>query len=95
MTIDRLGSVDPINNINKSNKAHKSNKSAGVDKIELSAEAKAQAEMHMAAEAAKSSPDIRMDKVEAAKARLNDPDYWNDERLLDGVADNLLDVFGL
>jgi len=95
MTIDRLGSVDPMNNINKSNSAHKAPKSAGKDKIEVSAEAKARAEFHMASEAAKSSPDVRMDRIEEVRAKIQDPTYWNDDKLLSTMADNLLEVFGL
>ncbi|MDA3809572.1 MAG: flagellar biosynthesis anti-sigma factor FlgM [Spirochaetaceae bacterium] len=94
MTIDRLGSVDPVAKYNKTNKTSKVVKKNEADSVNVSDEAKRSAELLKAAETAKSSPDIRMDRVEEVKAKLQDPNYIND-KVLGEVADSIMDMFGI
>ena len=94
MTIDRLGPVDPVAKYNKTNKASKVVRKNEADSVNVSDEAKRSAELLKAAETAKSSPDIRMDRVEEVKAKLQDPNYIND-KVLGEVADSIMDMFGI
>lgn len=94
MTIDRLGPVDPVAKYNKTNKTSKVVKKTETDSVNVSEEAKRSAELLKAADAAKLSPDIRMDRVEEVKAKLQDPNYIND-KVLGEVADSIMDMFGI
>lgn len=94
MTIDRLGSVDPVSKYNKTNKTSKVVKKTEADSVDVSDEAKRSAELLKAADTAKSSPDVRMDRVEEVKAKLQDPDYIN-KKVLGEVADSIMDMFGI
>lgn len=94
MTIDRLGAVDPVAKYNKTNKTSKVVRKTEVDSVNVSDEAKRSAELLKAADTAKSSPDIRMDRVEEVRAKLQDPNYIND-KVLGDVADSIMDMFGI
>ncbi|PIE04042.1 MAG: flagellar biosynthesis protein FlgM [Spirochaetales bacterium] len=94
MTIDRLGPVDPVAKYNKTNKSAKVSRQAPKDSVAVSEEARKQAALQQIAEAVRSTPDVRMDRVEEVKARLQDPNYINN-MVLESVADSIMDVFGL
>ncbi len=94
MTIDRLGSIDPAANYNKTGKASKAAKKDTSDTIAVSAEARSKAEIFAASESVKNAPDIRMDKVEEAKRKLQDPSYIS-KKVVESVADKILDLFGV
>lgn len=94
MKIDRMGSVDPLRKYNKTTQATKTTGKEKGDTISVSAEAKNRAELFRASEIAKSAPDIRMDRVEEVKRKLQDPSYI-DEKVLESVADSIVDLFGL
>lgn len=94
MTIDRLGPVDPVAKYNKANKTSKVVRKNEADSVNVSDEAKRSAELLRATETAKSSPDIRMDRVEEVKAKLQDPNYIND-KVIGSVADSIMDMFGI
>ncbi|MDC7124785.1 MAG: flagellar biosynthesis anti-sigma factor FlgM [Spirochaetales bacterium] len=93
MTIDRLGSIDPLSQINKAGKTGKAVKPQGRDTISVSDEAKNLGEVYRAAEMVKASPDIRMDRVEEVKMKLQDPNYIDSK--IGDVADRLMEAFGL
>ncbi len=93
MTIDRLGSIDPLSKMNKTGKAEKPVKSEAKDTVSVSDEARNLSEIYRAAEMVKSSPDIRMDRVEEVRQKLQDPDYINSK--IDEVADRIMESFGL
>ena len=93
MTIDRLGPLDPLSKINKSEKAGKTVKPEAKDTISVSDEAKNLGEIYRATELVKSSPDIRMDRVEEVKQKLQDPNYIDSK--IGEVADRIMDAFGL
>jgi negative regulator of flagellin synthesis FlgM len=48
----------------------------------------------MALESAKLAPDIRIDKVEEARRKLQDPTYPTQE-VIESVADGILKTFGI
>ena len=94
MTIERLGPVDPLQQYNKSDKVKKPQKSQSTDSISVSNEAKLRSEMMQAVEQVRNMPDIRQDRVEEVKAKLQDPSYIN-EQVLDRVADEIMSSFGI
>ncbi len=94
MTIDRLSPVDPVAKYNKTSKAAKVNRQALGDSVAVSEEARKQAMLQQISEAVYSSPDVRMDRVEEVKAKLQDPGYI-DNVMLESVADKIMDAFGL
>lgn len=94
MSIERLGSTDPLAAYNKNQKVNRAQSGAGLDSVSVSQEARAKGELFKLDSAVRSSADVRMDKVEAAKLKLQDPNYINNV-VLNSVADKLMDVFGL
>jgi negative regulator of flagellin synthesis FlgM len=92
MTIDKLGSINPIQSYNKNEKTGKAAPKAESDSISVSSQARAMGEVFQVAEAVRVTPDIRMDRVEEVRAKLNDPDYINDA-VINNVADKILDMF--
>lgn len=92
MTIDKLGSINPVQNYNKPEKPVKSSNKTENDSISVSSEARVMGELLKAAEAVKQSPDIRMDRVEEVRRKMNDPDYINDA-VINSVADKIIDMF--
>jgi len=94
MTIDRLGPVDPVSKYNKTGKPAKTSRTVKSDVVQVSEEALKSAALQQTAEAVRSAPDIRMDRVEEVKEKLKDPNYIND-KIVEAVADRLLDVFGI
>ena len=94
MTIDRMGSVDPLKNLGKAEKPAKPVTTGRSDSIELSSEAKSQAELFSAREVARSAPEIREDRVSAIKVKLQDPNYIN-SAILESTAEGILKSFGI
>lgn len=77
MTIDRLNPLDPIQP-KKTSAVSRTDKKNSSDSVNLSSESIAKAELYKALELAKAAPEVRMDRVEEVKAKLEDPDYIND-----------------
>ena len=94
MTIEGLGPIDAVQKYNKHGKVRSAESQAKADDISFSNEAKAMGELYKATEEVKLAEDVRMDRIEEVKAKLQDPNYINDT-ILEGVADTILDVFGL
>ena len=92
MTIDKLGSINPLQHYNRPEKATKSAYKSEHDSISVSMEARTMAELYQVAEIVKNSDDVRYDRVEEVKRKLEDPSYINDA-ILDIVADKIMDVF--
>ena len=94
MTIDRVGSIDPIQPGKKPGRANQVNQTPTQDSISISSEAVEKAELYRVKELAASAPEIRMEKVEGLKAKINDPAYINKE-VISATADKLIDaLFG-
>ena len=93
MTIDRLGPIDPLSKLNKTGNAGKALKPESKDTISVSDEAKNLGEIYRATEIVKTAPDIRMDRVEEVRQKLQDPNYLDSK--IGEVADRIMDAFGL
>jgi negative regulator of flagellin synthesis FlgM len=94
VSIERLGPVDPIQKLNQSEKTPKAERQEGRDTISFSEEARIKADLHRLEETVRGTEEVRADRVEEVKRRLEDPSYI-DERVLDSVADRIMDAFGL
>jgi negative regulator of flagellin synthesis FlgM len=94
MSIERLGSLDPLGAYKNSQKVNRVQPNSGLDSVSVSDEARTKSELYKLDAAVRTAPDVRMDRVEAAKAKLQDPNYINDT-VLNSVADKLMGVFGL
>ena len=94
MTIERLGPVDPIQQYNKADKVKKPQKNQSSDSISVSDEAKLRSEIMQAVEQVKTMPEVRQDRVEEVRAKLQDPSYI-DDRVIDTVADEIMAAFGI
>ena len=94
MTVERIGPLDPIQNIKKAEKNTRPKRSEGTDTISLSAEAKSKAEIYNATELAKSASDIRRERVEEVKRKLQDPSYIS-EKVISDVAEKIMEFFEL
>lgn len=94
MTIDRLGPVEPVAKFNKTNNSGKAAKQVLTDTVAVSEEAKRSASLQQTADIVRATPEVRMDRVEEVKAKLQDPNYI-DDAVIETVADNILDVFGV
>lgn len=94
MSIERLGSLDPLAAYNRNQKVNRTQATNGSDSVSLSAEARVQADRLQLETEVRGAADIRMDKVEEARKKLADPDYINDV-LIGKVADRIMDAFGI
>ena len=94
MNINSLGPVDPVSKQNKTSRAVKPASTGGKDSIQISNDAKAMAEVYNTVEIVKASPDVRMDRIEEIREKLKDPSYI-DSKVIESVADSVMDMFGL
>lgn len=94
MTIDRLGPIDPPSQFNNTSKASKPVKKGKTDSINVSTEAKQMGEIFQATEKVKNSPDIRQERVDEVKKKLQNPSYIND-KVIEAVASKVMDLFNL
>ncbi len=94
MTVERIGPLDPASNLPKSDRPARSKAKSDVDSINVSQEARSKAEIFRALEAAKGSPDVRLDRIEEIKRKLQDPSYPSQE-LIEKTAEEILKSFGI
>jgi negative regulator of flagellin synthesis FlgM len=94
MTIDRIGSIDPIQPGKKPGRVSQVNQPSKTDSVDISPEAVEKNELYSAMGLAFSAPDIRADRVAELKQKINDPSYIN-ERIINATADKIMDAFGL
>ncbi|MBN1798448.1 MAG: flagellar biosynthesis anti-sigma factor FlgM [Spirochaetales bacterium] len=92
MTIEGIGPIDPITKYNKTGKPEKVDKGKKADSINVSEEARSKAEIYQAAETAKNAQEIRWDRVEEVKQKLEDPNYISD-KVIEAVAEKIMDQF--
>ena len=90
MTIDRIGSIDPIQPGKKNEGANQARMSPKADSISISSEAVEKAELYRVRELAAAAPELRMERIEELKAKINDPSYLNSE-VIAATADRLID----
>jgi negative regulator of flagellin synthesis FlgM len=94
MTVERIGPLDPTSNVKKTGKPSKAKPKSDVDSINVSQEARSKAEVFKALESTKTAPDVRVDKVEEMKRKLQDPNYPSQE-IIEKTADGILKSFGI
>jgi len=94
MTIDRIGSIDPIQPGKKPGRTNQAGESSRIDSINISSEAQVRAEILRTKELAAAAPDVRADRVAELKEKINDPSYMND-KVINATAEKLIDaLFG-
>ena len=95
MNIDKINRLNNVAKPSKRSPVSKTASSRGNDTVSISPEALRSAEIEKYREIAKAAPDIRMDRVNELKAKINDPAYFNDENLLKGLVENITSSMGL
>ena len=94
MTIDRIGSIDPIQPGKKPGGTNKVNETPKTDSISISSAAQEKAELLRIQELAAAAPEVRAERVAELREKINDPSYLND-KVINGTADKLIDaLFG-
>ena len=94
MTIDRIGSLESIQPGKKAGVNNRVNESLPSDSIMLSSEALEKGDFFQAVELVSTASDVRMDRIEELKSKINDPSYINDT-IIRGTADKIMEAFGL
>ncbi|MDR2247945.1 MAG: flagellar biosynthesis anti-sigma factor FlgM [Treponema sp.] len=94
MTINGIGPIESLPPNKKAGQSGRVNQTAEGDSISLSSEALKKGELYQAFELIAAAPDVRMDRIEELKHKINDPAYIN-EAIVSATADKLMDVFGL
>lgn len=94
MNINSLGPVDPVSRQSSTHKVVKPVNTDGKDSIQISNDAKTMAEVYNTAENVKAASDVRMDRIEEVREKLKDPLYI-DSKIIESVADSVMDMFGL
>ena len=94
MRIDGINTIDPIQPDKKTGRSDKVNEAPRTDTVNISSAAVEKAELYRVREMVAAAPDVRMDRVEELRARINDPAYIN-EKVISATADKLIDaMFG-
>jgi negative regulator of flagellin synthesis FlgM len=93
MTIDRIGSPEPIQPGRKPGRNEHIRAGGGPDSISLSSEAREKSELYQAIEMVSSAPDVRMDRIAELKEKINDSGYLND-RIINATADKIMESWG-
>lgn len=94
MTIERLGPIDPVQRPNQTNKTQRPAQKQQSDSVSFSDEAVMKAEVIRLAEQVRRTDDVRSDRVEEIKRKLEDPDYI-DNTVVEQVADQIMGAFGI
>jgi negative regulator of flagellin synthesis FlgM len=90
MTIDRLGPLDPLQNAQKSTRPERPSDAGSSDSVALSSEAVEKGEALKAYEIARTSADVRADRIAELKGKIDDPAYI-DEAVISITADRIID----
>ncbi|MCL2831723.1 MAG: flagellar biosynthesis anti-sigma factor FlgM [Treponema sp.] len=94
MTIDRVGSIDPIQPGKKPGRSDQVNQIPIKDSINISSEAAEKAELYRVKEIAAAASEVRTGKIEELRAKINDPAYLNKD-VINATADKIIDaLFG-
>jgi negative regulator of flagellin synthesis FlgM len=91
MTIDRIGSIDPIQPGKKPGGVSQANKTARTDSISISKEAMEKSELYRVMDMVAATPDIRAERVAELKQKINDPSYLNDQ-VINATAERIIDA---
>jgi negative regulator of flagellin synthesis FlgM len=92
MTIGRTGPIEPTRPLNEGGKGAPAGKIDRADvTVNISKEAFKKADWLNAIEIVSAAPDVRANRVEELKAKIDDPAYIT-ETLLNGTADRIIDI---
>jgi negative regulator of flagellin synthesis FlgM len=94
MTIDRINPLDPIQPEKKPGRTGQVSKGVTSDSISISSEAVEKAELYRAMELVSAAEDLRAERIEELKKKINDPSYI-DDAVIKATADGIMDAFGL
>jgi negative regulator of flagellin synthesis FlgM len=94
MTVERIGPLDLTSNIKKAERPSRTHRKSDLDSINVSEEAKSKAEVLKATEIARKASEIRTDRIEEVKRKLQDPSYPS-RQVIETAADNILKSFGV
>jgi negative regulator of flagellin synthesis FlgM len=94
MTIERLGSIDPILPNTQPGQNTRIDKTTETDSISVSTDAKIKGELYQAIELVSAAPDVRAERIAELKQKINDPSYINDA-IINATADKIIEAFGL
>ncbi|MBQ2294950.1 MAG: flagellar biosynthesis anti-sigma factor FlgM [Spirochaetales bacterium] len=91
MSINKINSVNGINEYARMNSASQARKTDIKDTVSISNEALSRSEQKRIIEMVKSAPDVRADRIAEVKAKLAaNPNYFDDAAVISGAADSLL-----
>ena len=92
MSINKINSVNGINEYAKMNSASQTRRTDIKDSVSISNEALTRSEQKRIIEMVKSVPDVRVDRIAEVKAKLAaNPNYFDDPAVISGTADRFLD----
>lgn len=95
MPIDKINSTEPISQIQRPNYKAKVAKTEQIkDTISVSSAAKQGAELLRVRDMVAQAPDIRTDRLNEVRAKLNDPNYLN-SGVIEGLADKLMEQWDI
>jgi negative regulator of flagellin synthesis FlgM len=94
MKVDRISPLDPIQPGKKPGRSGQVSHSENTDSISLSLEALERSERHQTRELILAAADVRAERIQEMKSKINDPSYIN-ETILRDTADKILDAWGL
>lgn len=94
MTIDRIGSVEPLQPGKKPGRVEGAQRKAETDSVAFSSEAVEKAELYRAVEIASAAPDARADRIAELKRKIDDPEYLTNA-IVEATADRVMAAFGL
>lgn len=91
MSINKINSVNGINEYAKMNSASQVRKTDIKDSVSISNEALTRSEQKRIIEMVKSVPDVRADRIAEVKAKLAaNPNYFNDVAVISETADKFI-----
>jgi negative regulator of flagellin synthesis FlgM len=92
MTIDRIGSSEPIHPGRKPGQNSRVSQTEKSDSIDLSSEAMEKAQILQTLKLAASAPDVREDRIAELRQKIDDPAYI--EERIGATADKIMEAFG-
>lgn len=90
MMIDKLKGINPLENISKKSSVQQVSRTKTEDTISISAESQRLSEAYLAKKIAMEAPDVRLDKVEEMRRKINDPSYL--QHAIEELANRFLSV---
>jgi negative regulator of flagellin synthesis FlgM len=91
MTVNRIGHVEPILSGKKPGRNEQVGGNDKADTINLSAQAKEQAERYQILELIRSAPELDEARIVELRQKMDDPSYINDK--IAATADNIINAW--